>query len=352
MNRSTVFFGVVLILSAPQMSQAATWHVPVQCPTIQAGIDSASAGDTVLVACGTYTWTGEGTGGFYGLVRMKSGVCLRSETGRANCVTIDAENQGRVIYCELLESSSRIEGFTFTRGDTVDCGAGILCEQSSPRIAHCRFIGNSSDWLGGGMYCHESFPTVIDCVFADNFCLWYGGGIYCSSCSPSFIRCQISNNSSGQRAGGVYCGVSSPTLVRCTLVCNFAPVAGGIYALASDWSGEISSPILENTIIAFSSQGEAILCDEDSEANLTCCDVYGNAGGDWVGCIADQYGVSGNICEDPLFCDDCLYLQECSPCVEGYGCGRIGRYGVGCPCGGGPTAVEETSWSSLKALYR
>ena len=33
---------------------AATIHVPDDQPTIQAGIDAASAGDTVLVACGDY----------------------------------------------------------------------------------------------------------------------------------------------------------------------------------------------------------------------------------------------------------------------------------------------------------
>ena len=46
----------VLILSVLFSSPlfANTWHVPVDAPTIQAGVDAASAGDTVLVACGTY----------------------------------------------------------------------------------------------------------------------------------------------------------------------------------------------------------------------------------------------------------------------------------------------------------
>jgi len=73
--------------------------------------------------------------------------------------------------------------------------------------------------------------------------------------------------------------------------------------------------------------------------------------------VRSQIGSNGNFSEDPLFCDGCYYLQACSPCAPGnhpddVNCGLIGAYGVGCPCGGGPTAVDRTSWSSLKALYR
>jgi hypothetical protein len=62
---------------------------------------------------------------------------------------------------------------------------------------------------------------------------------------------------------------------------------------------------------------------------LTCCDVYGNEGGDWVGCIADQYGIDGNISEDPFFCEGSLYLSSDSPCLYGP-CGQIGAHGQGC----------------------
>lgn len=44
-----------LVLGLTVSVSATTWHVPDECLTIQCGIDSASAGDTVLVADGTYT---------------------------------------------------------------------------------------------------------------------------------------------------------------------------------------------------------------------------------------------------------------------------------------------------------
>jgi hypothetical protein len=79
-----------------------------------------------------------------------------------------------------------------------------------------------------------------------------------------------------------------------------------------------SAVTLENTIVAFGTQSDAVYCEGGGSATLSCCDLYGNAGGDWVGCIADQYGVNGNISENPLFCNlnnGPFTIAEDSPCA-------------------------------------
>lgn len=70
-----------------------------------------------------------------------------------------------------------------------------------------------------------------------------------------------------------------------------------------------------------------------------------------MGCIADQQGIEGNICADPLFCDPengDLRLQEDSPCGPGGDCGLMGAWPIGC----GGTPVTETTWGAVKALFR
>ena len=76
---------------------------------------------------------------------------------------------------------------------------------------------------------------------------------------------------------------------------------------------------------------------------LTCCDIYDNEGGDWIGVIASQATSNGNFSADPLFCDTLigdygLYVD--SPCLSSGECGLIGAIGFGC---GVPPLTIDTS---------
>lgn len=110
---------------------------------------------------------------------------------------------------------------------------------------------------------------------------------------------------------------------------------------------------LERCIAAGATEGEAFSIESDaSTVELSCCDLWNNAGGDWIGPIADQLGHDGNTCQDPMFCDPealDLTLAVGSPCAPDAvpGCGLIGAWPVACDW---PTAAPERSPRSVPAL--
>lgn len=157
-----------------------------------------------------------------------------------------------------------------------------------------------------------------------------------TSSSAEVVRCTF--DESGDISVQQFC---SPTFVNCTL-----------YRTNIRLSLLIGRAVLRNTIIAYS-VGRAIYCPQGEAAFLTCCDLFGNAGGDWVGCVAGQNGQNGNISADPLFCDapaGDLRLHTGSPCSPEHAgdCGLIGAWPVGC----GVTAVEAATWGAIKAGFR
>jgi len=97
-------------------SFAATIQVPGDQPTIQAGIEAASAGDTVLVASGTYTGDGNRDIGLLG-----KAITLKSETGLPEDCTIDCNGTAQEPHCGFYLDQSEghdtlIKGFTITKG--------------------------------------------------------------------------------------------------------------------------------------------------------------------------------------------------------------------------------------------
>jgi hypothetical protein len=112
---------------------------------------------------------------------------------------------------------------------------------------------------------------------------------------------------------------------------------------------------LQNTIVTTSGEGEAIACDGSGIVRLSCCDIYNDVTGDAEDCIASQYGVNGNISEDPLFCDPVnldFALHEDSPCAPftppNPECDLIGAWPVGC----GASPAIATTWGQIKALFK
>lgn len=338
-----------LLLAMPGTIHAATLHVPSEYPTIQEAIDAAAYGDTVEVACGTY----------YESAEMRSGICLRSATGDPDCVAL-----WRSIHCTDVDDAARIEGFWFHAEDA------ITCDNSSPAITNCEFYYCAGYW--GSINLVDSSPTFSDCVFEHCRAIYDGGAIHATDSHPTLVRCLFHHSMAEDYGGALYLLRGTATFEHCTFWENVAWRGSIVYArsavvqmsncsaymegqMATIHLTDASQAFLENCIIADSWSGRPVECEGGSEAVLTCCNLHGNNSGDWIGCIADQYGINGNISEDPQFCDpdNGDFTLECtSPCAPfsppNPECDLIGAWPVGC----GGTPVTETTWGAVKALFR
>jgi hypothetical protein len=389
---------LVLALLWSPPGQAATYLVRPDglgdFPTIQAALDAVQDGDTIELADGTFTGDGNRDLDFLG-----KSLTVRSQSGDPQFCIIDcegSETEPHRGFCFTTQEGpdARIESITITNGwgptvptnwsaggavycgqawpTLTDClildnhatqGGGVFAwEDGGPTIIECTFIGNTADY-GGGMRAGEtSAPLIEGCVFAENSTAYEAGGFGCThEATPILTDCLFTGNSGNYRGGAVCnngltvalydgctfagndalqggavscCVNSINVLRRCTFEGNRAPNGGssvdcGCHAVAT----------LERCILAFGLEGGSASIWSDGEIHISCSDIFGNAGGDWVECIAEQYGINGNFSADPLFCEAAtgdLSLHQDSPCMPGQHplgdeCQIIGAWPIGCP---------------------
>jgi hypothetical protein len=191
--------------------------VPGTYPTIQAALDAAQDGDTVLVQPGTYNES---------LVFPNAAVTLESAGGSA-VTTIDATGlQARVILI-VASPSVTVRGFTITGGNVQDVGygGGVYTSAVATTIQDCRIIDNvltgNGFAQGGGIY--AATPTqLVGCEIRDNHVVGIdglGGG---GAGAVTATGCLLADNSA-YRGGGAAGGIWS----HCTFEGNVAVGDGG-----------------------------------------------------------------------------------------------------------------------------
>lgn len=331
---------VSLCLGIAATAAAATIHVPGEQPSIAAGLAAASAGDTVLVACGTYNeWD----------LSMPSEVTLRGQTGIGGCVTVDAGGNSRAILLDGTLAGTRIEGLDIT-GGSFSAGPALYFWHAVATIRDCRIHDNVGGGFGGAVYARyaDTHATFEGCWFENNVADMDGGAIYDLGAGSLTINgCTFIGNEAGRDGGAVYSYGGDIDLIACTFEGNGCAQYGSAAAAAD------AAFTLERCLATGGTFGGALFEYSGGSLALTCCDLYGNTGGDWTSDILDQLGVNGNISEDPLYCgepDSGNYLlQSDSPCAPiNAGCGmHIGAWDVGCE----GTTTEASSWSRVKSLY-
>jgi hypothetical protein len=272
----------------------------------------------------------EGNKGMYGY----PGICLMGAAVVSGCRFI--QNFAVSVKC----GGGLIENCTFERC-TADFGPGVYAQGTSSIIRNSTFRNNRAGFYGGAIATLFGGHVVADhCVFEGNV-----GGPFMGGGGAIAM---------GHDANPIDPVADHVELTHCVFVGNGSAgnVRGPTILMGSD-----DELILDHSIIAFGSPESiygAVYCDGvPGSLKVSCTDIFGNGGGDWVGCLAGMEGTDGNISADPLFCgldDSDFALSSASPCAPDHsdGCDLIGALGVAC----GPTALERRSWGSIMALYR
>lgn len=345
MQRCLSVLGLALALLATIPARANLRHVPGQFTTIQAAIDAATAGDTVLVAPGTY---------FENIKFKGKKILVASQyvlTGEASLIRATIINGSRpahpdtascVLFINGEDSSSVLAGFTLTggrgtlwrdehgAGDYWE-GGGVLSALASPTIRNNFIFDNeaingdrAASAGGGAIRCGDGAPRILNNVILANRGM-YGAGIVLNYCSGATVRNNVIAENRVYQAvtgkptyggGGIWINNILPNVRVANIIenntiignssassPNSSPPAanGGAFVI---WNGAIA--VVRNNIVWANMQttGGSIYAPVGS---LTI--AYNNIEGGYAG--------TGNIAVPPQFADSSYYLDTQSPCIDG-----------------------------------
>ncbi len=355
--KRTSLLAVLVVVVCAGAGWAEVRRVPSDYPTLQAGIDAAVDGDTVLVAPGVYFQT--------------------IDFRRKNItVTSTDPDDPRIVSYTVLKGDANGSVVTFAGGQTSQAVLAGFTITGGGGTLHPELGGNDTErlYMGGGIYCSRSSPTITKNVIVRNEGLFrisesqmqvdlcFGGGIGCWQCSPMITYNTIRNNSAYVGAGIIgYFG--EPTIHNNMIFENSAYLGGGLVTFAGQVynntfvrndcefgstlgigigegmggnlylvaAPEYGSARVFNNLLCEAGSGGGMFWEGDLEyASLAFNNVWGNVPGNY-GYLdpqtysvvydgdGDQTGVNGNVSDNPLFLASTsrnFHLTLDSPCIN------------------------------------
>jgi uncharacterized protein DUF5648 len=352
-----VLIALMSLLAAPSLMLGATLEVDADgrasYATIQAAVDAAADGDTVVLRPGTYTGAGNRD-----IDLQRKAITIQStdpeDADIVSATILDCQGTVHDPHrgFDAVDFSGEISGLTVTGGVASDGGA-IYCYNSDLILTHCRILdnatlsgearGESDGGSGGGIYGLDSTVEIIDCLISGNATGagmesrdatggsgGHGAGLYATQ--ATIDRCIIQGNTCGAGGdstdtgrgtggpggdgGGVFCQVSleiSNSLLvgnRCGLGGDGATVGdngqgGGIWCgsgridhctIADNVAVQRRSWLITDTM---DDLGAGVFCSADT--TITNAIVWGNTPDQLLGqdCSLVTYSnIEGGVCSD------------------------------------------------------
>lgn len=277
MKYQFLIFSLVTLMTISLNAQII--YVPVDHPTIQAGINAATNGDTVLVDSGTYY---ENIRFMGKAITVASNFILDADTNHINNTIINGsqaqhpDSAACVMFINSEDTTSILNGFTVTGGTgvfitspwSVNCGGGIFTYNSGAKIANNKITNNyvEGDMAGGvgiasiydGM---DSWIVIDNNIINNNSCeasgyTAFGGGIGVTT--NAIIKNNIiqyntcSNQYQTADGGGIEVDAipgSTPTTYIINNIIQFNEISGTDYVWGAGISILNSISTISNNIV-------------------------------------------------------------------------------------------------------
>ncbi|MEZ5063405.1 MAG: hypothetical protein R3B81_01665 [bacterium] len=250
--RTRVLAAFLAFQASAGATSAATLRVPSEYATINAALDASAAGDTVLVAPGTYSDAetrtvpfGQGTLTDTAIAFLRDGVVLRSEGGAAVTILDYAAVQNNtgggiaVVGAGLVSGDCSVEGFSII-GDSASLAwairLGSQCRDFMVR--ECDIDGFDARPFSGAGVWHDGLEGTLrveSCVFRN--CVGSGGGaVEVINLDLEIVDTYFEANRSIGGGGAIRAdsdtgdfAVHHVWLERCTFVGNDGGFGGGAF---------------------------------------------------------------------------------------------------------------------------
>lgn len=270
-------------LGLAEVAGGATLRVPSEFATINAGLDAAAGGDTVLVAPGTYTEY-EVRGNRTACAFLKAGVVLRSEDGPL-VTTIDMEGQGtaqpNVLVGVSLDDEVKVEGFSITG---VPFRAGVFlfeCAKVTLRSCVLRDLDAAGVGTAGGVWANQTDLDIIGC---------------------EFINCQ------GPLGGAIFQSDAALEVVGSL----FRACATGVIRVSQESGPVGQARVRESTFVENVGQNGSIVSSAYGEVVIEACHFEGNVAQEFGGVAVSIFAGATRIVRDCVFLNNHLQAPGAS----------------------------------------